>query len=125
MAELIDAEDRFRSVRKTLKSIDRIDADKLAGTIISLTSTCTVSNDKGKARKNRDPAKDAEYKITLVLQLRQFVRAVPILRNALGDEGGCQSAMLKSMTKILDDERLVQIDSAISDSFTEQGLTVD
>lgn len=116
------SEDRFKNVRRALKNLERIDADKITGSIQSAISI--NSSQKAKIRKNLDPSKESERKLALMLQLRAFIKAIPQIKNALLDDGGCQSAMLNTMGKILDDERLGMIDDEINNTLNEQVLSV-
>ena len=122
VAELVQSEDRFRDLRRALKSLERIDADKITGDILNSTSIKPV--EKVKERKNRDPAKESEKKIQLVLHLRTFIKALPNVRAALMEDGGSQSPMLQTIVKILDDARLTAIESEIADTLNEEALSV-
>ena len=122
VAELVESEERFRDLRKALKSLERIDADTITGHILAYSSL--KPSEKAVVRRNLDPAKESEKKIQLVLQLRTFIRALPNVRNALMEDGGAQSSMLGTIVKILGDERLKAIEGEISDTLNEQALVV-
>jgi len=116
------SEDRFKNVRRSLKGLERIDADKITGSIQSAISI--NSSQRNQNRKNLDPSKESEKKLALILQLRSFIKAIPSIKNCLLDDGGCQSAMLNTIGKILDDERLTMIDDEINNTLNEQVLSV-
>lgn len=116
------SEDRFKNVRKALKGLERIDADRITGSIQSAISVNTAQ--RANMRKNLDPSKESERKLALMLQLRAFIKAIPQIKNCLLEDGGCQSAMLNTIGKILDDERLTIIDDEINNTLNEQVLSV-
>jgi len=60
--------------------------------------------------RSADPAKEAERKIGLMLQLRSVVRGLPALKAAVS---GSNSSLLDSITLALDDERPDRISEAI------------
>lgn len=122
VAELVQNEDRFRNLRRALKSLERIDADKITGSIQSYTSVTTSA--KAEHRKQMDASKESERKIALVLQLRTFIKGLPMVRQALMEDGGVQSSMLNTIVNILGDERLKSIEEEISDTLNEQALSV-
>lgn len=116
------SEDRFKNVRKALKGLERIDADRITGSIqtaISVNSAQRMYN-----RKNLDPSKESERKLALILQLRAFIKAIPPIKLCLLEDGGCQSAMLNTIGNILDDESLLIIDDEINNTLNEQVLSV-
>ena len=122
MAELIADEERFKMLRRALKGLHGVDADKITGSIMSATSLTTGA--KTQNRRNLDPAKESEKKLGLIIQLRTYIKALPIVCQALEDSGGCKSAMLNTMAKILQDERLQIIDEEISSTLNENVLNV-
>ena len=122
VAELIADEERFKMLRRALKGLQGVDADKITGSIMSATSLTTGA--KTQNRRNLDPAKESEKKLGLIIQLRTFIKALPIVGQALEDSGGCKSAMLNTIAKILQDERLQIIDEEISSTLNENVLNV-
>lgn len=116
------SEDRFKNVRRALKRLERIDADRITGSIQSAISVNAAQRNNN--RKNLDPAKESERKLALMLQLRAFIKAIPSIKTCLVDDGGCQSAMLNTIGKVLDDERLGIIDEEINNTLNEQVLSV-
>ena len=114
MAELIENEARFRALRKAFQQLDRIDADKITGDILNLTSV--TASEKIKMRKMSDPAKESEKKIQLVLQLRTFIKQLPNIKNILAEDGKPKSVMLATITKILGDDRLKAIEEEIAEA---------
>lgn len=123
VAELVISEDRFKHLRKSLKGLERIDADRITGSIQSAISANNPQRATTK-KKNADPSKESEKKLALMLQLRAFIKAIPFIKDSLLDDGGCKSAMLNTIGKILDDERLMLIDQEINDTLNEQVLSV-
>jgi hypothetical protein len=118
----MSSEDRFKNVRKALKALERIDADKITG---SIQTAISINNaQRAVNRKNLDPAKESERKLALMLQLRAFIKAIPQIKNCLLEDGGCKSAMLNTIGKILDDDRLRLIDEEINNTLNEQVLSV-
>lgn len=71
-----------------------MDCDKLVGSIV-------MARPHAKA-KSGDPAKESERKISLMLQLRSVVKALPALRAALS---GSSSSLLCTIAAAFDDER--------------------
>jgi DNA mismatch repair protein MSH4 len=122
VAELIESESRFRALRKALQQLDRIDADKITGDILNLTSV--TQSEKIKMRKMSDPAKESEKKIQLVLQLRTFIKQLPNIKSILLEDGKPKSVMLATVTKILGDDRLKAIEEEIANTLNEQALAV-
>lgn len=97
--EFINTEDRFTNVRDALKTLNKMDFDKL---IVSLASSETraVSN-----------AKPAAQRLSQVLNLRSVVKNLPLLRNALA---GSRSQLLVIVHDMLADERLDEIEALVS-----------
>lgn len=122
IAEFMASEDRFKNVRKALKGLERIDADKITGSI--QTAISINSAQRSHNRKNLDPSKESERKLALMLQLRAFIKAIPAIKNCLLEDGGCQSAMLNTIGNILGDERLTIIDEEINNTLNEAVLSV-
>lgn len=122
IAELQANLERFRALRKAMRGLERIDADKLTGTILS--SSSISQSAKSQQRKSMDAAQESERKLAIVLQLRTFIKAIPSVRAALTMEGGCSSVMLDSIAMILGDGRLKMIENEIQDTINENMLEV-
>ena len=75
-------------------------------------------------RTQLDMAKESERKLSVVLQLRTFLKAIPGIKTALTEEGGCQSNILETISKILADTRLKEIENEIQDTLNENMLKV-
>ncbi|KAF9466889.1 muts domain V-domain-containing protein [Collybia nuda] len=104
--EFIQTEDRFSKVRDALKTLNKIDFDKL---IISLASEeVRITNS----------AKPASARILQMINIRNVVKILPLLRKALD---GCQCQMLTIIQDMVSDERLAVIDSLVSGSLNENG----
>ncbi|PPQ78808.1 hypothetical protein CVT25_010677 [Psilocybe cyanescens] len=104
--ELINAEDRFSYTRDALKTLNKMDFDKL---IVALASS------EVRASTN---AKPASQRISQILNLRNVVKNIPLLRKALE---GCYSQLLRIVCDMLSDERIDKIDKLISLHLNEEG----
>ncbi|KDR68697.1 hypothetical protein GALMADRAFT_146051 [Galerina marginata CBS 339.88] len=103
--ELVNAEDRFTYVRDALKTLNKMDFDKL----ILASSEVKISTN----------AKPASQRVLQILNLRNVVKNLPILRKALE---GSQSQLLRIICDMLDDERIDKIDRLVSDHLNEEGV---
>ncbi|KAK2459754.1 hypothetical protein APHAL10511_008186 [Amanita phalloides] len=105
--ELVNSEDRFTEVKTALKGLVKLDFDKL---IVSLASSeARISN----------TAKPASQRVTQMLNLRNIVRSLPLLRHALL---GNKSSLLTYVHEMLSDERLDAIENAICENLNEDSL---
>ncbi|KAF8170384.1 muts domain V-domain-containing protein [Pholiota molesta] len=100
--ELINAEDRFTYVRDALKTLNKMDFDKLIAALCSSEARVTASS------------KPASYRILQVLNLRNVVKNLPLLRQALK---GCQSQLLRIVYD--SDERIDKIEKLVSEHLNE------
>ncbi|KAF8736092.1 hypothetical protein AX14_000888 [Amanita brunnescens Koide BX004] len=105
--ELVNSEDRFTEVRTALKGLSKLDFDKL---IVSLASSSV---------RTINTAKPASQHVAQMLNLRNIVRSLPLLRHALL---GSRSPLLIYMHEMLSDERLDSIEKAICDNLNEDSL---
>ncbi|KAF9482407.1 hypothetical protein BDN70DRAFT_853443 [Pholiota conissans] len=94
--EFINAEDRFTCVRDALKTLNKMDFDKLIAAV-------------------RHPA---SYRILQILNLRNVVKNLPLLRQALH---GCRSQLLRIVCDMLSDERIEKIEKLVSAHLNEEG----
>ncbi|TFK28344.1 hypothetical protein FA15DRAFT_678431 [Coprinopsis marcescibilis] len=104
--ELINSEDRFNYVRDGLKVLKKVDLDKL---IIALASS--------EARESLT-AKPAAQRVSQMLNLRNVVAHIPVLKQALQ---GCHSQLLRIICDMISDERLDAIEQTVNASLNEEG----
>ncbi|KAJ7160996.1 muts domain V-domain-containing protein [Mycena filopes] len=104
--ELVQSEELFTAVRAGLKPLNKMDFDKL---IASLASSET---------KPSTTAKPAAARVSQMLDLRNVVRNLPALKNALE---GSQSQLLKIIYQMLSDERLSKIEASVCANLNEDG----
>ena len=124
VSEFTANDDMHRATRKAMKPIERIDADKLAGDILAATSLKDSEKMNKRKAKNFEPSRESEWKIELVLKLRAFIKAMPAIKQALTENGGAQSSLLKTVAKILEDPRLQTIEDLVTDTLNETALAV-
>uniref|UniRef100_A0A8H7Y6N1 DNA mismatch repair proteins mutS family domain-containing protein n=1 Tax=Psilocybe cubensis TaxID=181762 RepID=A0A8H7Y6N1_PSICU len=103
--ELINAEDRFSYVRDALKTLNKMDFDKLIAALVSSEVRPSTS------------AKPASQRVTQILNLRNVVKNLPLLQKAIE---GCRSQLLRIVCGMLSDERLDKIDKLISSNLNEE-----
>ncbi|KAJ7203700.1 hypothetical protein C8J57DRAFT_1735209 [Mycena rebaudengoi] len=103
--ELVQAE-RFTDVRTALKTLDKMDFDKLVASLASSETKPTGS------------AKPAAARVSQMLNLRNVVRNLPLLQKALE---GCQSQLLKIICEMLSDERLANIETLVCENLNDDG----
>ncbi|PFH48211.1 hypothetical protein AMATHDRAFT_150385 [Amanita thiersii Skay4041] len=105
--EFVKSEDRFTDVKDALKALVKIDLDKL---IVSLASS--------EARPT-NAAKPASQRVMQMLNLRNVVKNLPLLRQALA---GSRPSLLVYVSEMLLDERLDRIGEAICENLNEDSL---
>ncbi|KAJ3510448.1 hypothetical protein NLJ89_g4672 [Agrocybe chaxingu] len=105
MIELINAEDRFTYVRDALKTLNKMDFDKLIVALASSEARPTTS------------AKPASQRVLQILNLRSVVKNVPLLRKALE---GCRSQLLQIILDMISDERIDKISDLVSERLNEE-----
>ncbi|CAA7267689.1 unnamed protein product [Cyclocybe aegerita] len=103
--ELINAEDRFTYVRDALKTLNKMDFDKLIVALASSEARPTTS------------AKPASQRVLQILNLRSVVKNVPLLRKALE---GCRSQLLQIILDMISDERIDKINDLVSERLNEE-----
>ncbi|KAK7468350.1 MutS protein msh4 [Stygiomarasmius scandens] len=102
--EFIKDEDLFDETRKALKALNKMDFDKLIAMLVSSES------------KPTNTAQGAAARVSQMLNLRNVVHNLPLLRNALE---GTRSQLLQIVHNMLSDERLERIDNLIRMSLNE------
>ncbi|KJA21853.1 hypothetical protein HYPSUDRAFT_87688 [Hypholoma sublateritium FD-334 SS-4] len=106
--ELVNAEDRFTYVREALKTLNKMDFDKLIAALAASEVRATTNS------------KPASFRISQILNLRNIVKNLPLLRKALE---GCHSQLLKIVIDMLSDERIDRIEQIVSTHLNEEGVT--
>ncbi|KAH7910010.1 muts domain V-domain-containing protein [Hygrophoropsis aurantiaca] len=102
--ELVQSEDKFSAVRDALKTLNKMDFDKL---ISSLAATeVHVAN----------TAKSASTRVSQMLSLRNLVKNLPFLEKALG---GSKSQLLRIVHDMVADDRLVKIETVIAQNLND------
>ncbi|EIN13274.1 hypothetical protein PUNSTDRAFT_109550 [Punctularia strigosozonata HHB-11173 SS5] len=103
--ELINSEDKFTAVRDALKTMHKMDFDKL---ITSLAIS--------EARELTTSAKVASTRVSEMLNLRNLVKSLPLLQTALA---GSRSRLLQDIYEFVSDKRLGQIEDLVRCSLNE------
>ncbi|PIL30772.1 hypothetical protein GSI_06940 [Ganoderma sinense ZZ0214-1] len=103
--ELIQTEDRFSDVKDALKSLNKLDFDKL---ICSLASSEV---------REVSSSKVASAKVLQILNLRNIVQSLPRLAKALE---GSRSQLLQIIAEMISDARLEKIEKAVCNRLNEE-----
>ncbi|KAL4244476.1 DNA mismatch repair MutS family protein [Abortiporus biennis] len=103
--ELVQSEERFTLIKDGLKTLNKLDFDKLIVSLASYESSETTNS------------KIAATRVTQMLQLRSVVKNVPLLAKALD---GSRSQLLQIIHEMISDSRLEKIQRLIDDSLNDQ-----
>ncbi|KAI0735804.1 muts domain V-domain-containing protein [Earliella scabrosa] len=103
--ELIQSEERFTEVKNALKSLNKMDLDKLI---------CSLASSEAREVSN---AKLASSRVAQILNLRNVVQTVPRLASALQ---GSRSQLLQIIGEMIADGRLAKIETRINESLNEE-----
>ncbi|KAG8921608.1 MutS protein msh4 [Tulasnella sp. 408] len=103
-AELINTEEKYRSIKGALRTLKKIDLDKL---VASLTTS--------EPRTSTTPGA-ASFRVRQMLDLRSVIRSLPTIATALQ---GCRSQLLQVIAEMVSDERIARIDERISDTLNQ------
>ncbi|KAM5542142.1 hypothetical protein V8D89_004015 [Ganoderma adspersum] len=103
--EFIQTEDRFSDVKDALKSLNKLDFDKL---ICSLASSEV---------RDVSSSKVASAKVSQILNLRNIVQSLPRLLKALE---GSRSQLLQIIAEMISDGRLEKIEKAVCSRLNEE-----
>ncbi|KAH9949472.1 muts domain V-domain-containing protein [Amylocystis lapponica] len=103
--ELVQTEERFNEVKDALKTLNKMDFDKLISSLAAHEVRETSS------------AKLAASRVAQMLNLRNVVKNVPLLARALA---GSRSELLRIIAEMLSDERLEKIAQLVSESLNEE-----
>ncbi|KAF9007936.1 muts domain V-domain-containing protein [Cyathus striatus] len=102
--ELIQTEDRFTAIRDALKTLNKMDLDKLIASLASSEAHPTAT------------AKPASQRVSQILNLQSVVKNVPLLRKALE---GSRSQLLQVIYSMLSDERLEKVNGLVIANLNE------
>ncbi|KAK0232710.1 muts domain V-domain-containing protein [Armillaria fumosa] len=105
--EFVKSEDAFTNVKTALKPMNKMDFDKL---IVSLASSET---------KPTTTAQGASTRVSQMLNLRNIVKCIPQLQEALA---GRKSHLLRIVCDMVSDERIANIECLITKSLNEDTL---
>ncbi|KAK0475108.1 muts domain V-domain-containing protein, partial [Armillaria novae-zelandiae] len=105
--EFVKSEDAFTNVKIALKPMNKMDFDKL---IVSLAASET---------KPTTTAQGASTRVSQMLNLRNIVKCIPQLQEALA---GCKSHLLRIVCDMVSDERIANIECLITKSLNEDTL---
>ncbi|KAI0717509.1 muts domain V-domain-containing protein [Cerioporus squamosus] len=103
--ELIQTEERFSEVKDALKSLNKMDFDKL---ICSLAASEV---------REVSSAKLASARVAQILNLRNIVQTLPRLVRALE---GSRSQLLQIIAQMISDDRLEKIEKLVCESLNEE-----
>ncbi|KAG8923711.1 MutS protein msh4 [Tulasnella sp. 418] len=102
--ELIQSEDKYTLVKDALRSLKRVDLDKL---IVSLTTS---------ESKPTSTTQVAAARVSRMLNLRNVIRSLPTLQQALQ---GSQCRLLNIILEMISDERIAKIDRLIQETLND------
>ncbi|TFK57730.1 hypothetical protein OE88DRAFT_1671924 [Heliocybe sulcata] len=102
--ELMQNEETFHAVKDALKTLNRMDFDKLISCLIA--SEARIS----------PTSKPASSRIAQILNLRSAVRNIPALQKAVS---GSRSELLRIVCEMISDERLAKIEKLVCQSLNE------
>ncbi|KAI0962828.1 hypothetical protein AcW1_000092 [Taiwanofungus camphoratus] len=103
--ELVQTEERFNDVKDALKTLNKVDFDKLISSLAA-----------SEARES-STAKPAAARVAQMLNLRNIVKSLPLLARALA---GSRSELLQIIAEMISDERLDKIYQLVSNSLNEE-----
>ncbi|KAG8891086.1 MutS protein msh4 [Tulasnella sp. 332] len=92
--ELINTEEKYNSIKDALRTLKKIDIDKLISSV-------------------------ASARVSQMLNLRSVIRSLPTLMIALQ---GCRSRLLCLIAEMISDERISKIDTLISNALNEEAI---
>ncbi|KZT24709.1 hypothetical protein NEOLEDRAFT_1156682 [Neolentinus lepideus HHB14362 ss-1] len=102
--ELMQNEETFHAVKDALKTLNKMDFDKLISCLIA--SEARVS----------PTVKPASSRVAQILNLRNIVRNLPILQKVVD---GSRSELLRIICEMISDERLAKIEQLVCQSLNE------
>ncbi|KAG8983799.1 MutS protein msh4, partial [Tulasnella sp. 427] len=102
--ELINAEEKYTSIKDALRTLKKIDLDKL---IASLTTS--------ESRVSKTPGA-ASFRVRQMLDLRSVIRSLPAVATALH---GCNSQLLRVVAEMVSDERIARIEEKVAETLNQ------
>ncbi|KAI0809119.1 muts domain V-domain-containing protein [Irpex lacteus] len=105
--ELVQTEERFHEVKDALKTLKKMDFDKLISSLASSEARSTST------------AKTASSRVSQMLNLRDIVKSLPLLAKALQ---GSRSQLLVIVREMLEDERLERIAGLVGGSLNDNAM---
>ncbi|KAG8701977.1 MutS protein msh4 [Ceratobasidium sp. 395] len=110
--ELVNDEEKYTVIRDALKTIKKIDLDKLIAQL-----TTSENRPVGGTTGN---AKGASARVEQMIDLRNVIRSLPGVVKALQ---GCRSSLLCMISNMLDDERVKSIDEVVSQGLNDDAIS--
>ncbi|KAG8742868.1 MutS protein msh4 [Ceratobasidium sp. 428] len=110
--ELVNDEEKYTAIRDALKTIKKIDLDKLIAQL-----TTSENRPVGGTTGN---AKGASARVEQMIDLRNVIRSLPGVVKALQ---GCRSSLLCMISDMLDDERVKSIDEVVSQGLNDDAIS--
>ncbi|KAG9310368.1 muts domain V-domain-containing protein [Chiua virens] len=104
LTELVENEDRFSETRNALRSLNKMDFDKLISSLASFEVRPSNS------------AKSASSRVSQMLALQSVIRTLPFLRKALTNSN---AQLLQLMHEMISDNRLALIADLIADNLND------
>ncbi|GAA5820617.1 hypothetical protein JCM11251_003078 [Rhodosporidiobolus azoricus] len=123
--ELVNHEERFRSIRKALEPLKNLDLDKITSRLLTSTSatrgfTTTKSISRSSlfpsTSSSNDPSIRISQKLAHLLSLRLFLQTLPSLRSSVENS---DSTLLRQIERILADEKLEEIAAVVRDGVNQ------
>lgn len=137
MEELIRYEDKFSAVRDGLRSVNKLDADKLISSVSLVQCLMALAYRPQLAASEArvsNAARSATSRVSQMLHLRGFVKKIPLIRDAVN---ACRSRLLEIVydvclrsrakkvesnlisSQMLSDERIEKLDTLLSESLND------
>ncbi|KAG9093899.1 MutS protein msh4 [Ceratobasidium sp. 370] len=110
--ELVNDEEKYIAIRDALKTLKKIDLDKLIAQL-----TTSENRPVGGTTGN---AKGASVRVEQMIHLRNVIRSLPGIVKALQ---GCRSSLLRMISAMLDDERVKSIDEVVGQGLNDDAIT--
>ncbi|KAG9077625.1 MutS protein msh4, partial [Ceratobasidium sp. UAMH 11750] len=109
--ELVNDEEKYTAIRDALKTLKKIDLDKLIAQL-----TTSENRPVGGTTGN---AKGASVRVEQMIHLRSVIRSLPGIVKALQ---GCRSGLLRIISGMLDDDRVKSIDEVVSQGLNDDAI---
>ncbi|KAG8977624.1 MutS protein msh4 [Tulasnella sp. 425] len=102
--ELINTEEKYTSIKDSLKTLKKIDLDKLVASLTTSESRASITPGA------------ASFRVRQMLDLRSVIRSLPTIAAALQ---GCRSQLLQVVAEMVSDERIAKIDERIGNTLNQ------